>query len=600
MIAKLFHRLRRLILLLTGLAALILTGVMLVPAGQAAPTVYLRLNQVGYLPTELKLAYALTNQNLSGQTFEVVTAAGAEHVLTGQIGADQGGPIGGNFLQLYQLNFSQLITSGTYRLHLGGETSPVFTLSPEAYAGVLSPTLHFFRVQRCGETHPALHDTCHLTDGVVASGTLSGTHVNVDGGWHDAGDYLKFVTTSGFAALMMLQAYQRHPEVFADADSNNTPDVLDEARLGTDWLLKMWAPAKQVLYYQVGDYLDHNRGWRMPEEDDAAYPVRPVWPCEPGKGANVAGKTAAALALAAVLWNDPARSYYNPTLAATYLAAARQIYAYGKARPAAQPSTRDPNGNFTFYDESRWQDKMALAAAELYRATGSQTYLNEARAYARAAGNGWTFDWGEMSALAHYELARLDASYIPTATTFLEADLSNYQAQFNANRFGVTVNPLYWGSAEAMIGAALTALWYEDLTSDTTYRAMAQAQRDYLLGGNPWGVAFVNSVGVTWPHHPHHQVADLTGAELVGFWDEGPVLRTTFEEQGITLSGPDIYALFQSDEAVYHDDVEDYVTNEPTISMNAVGLALTSWYAPTVALADSHQKIYLPLIVKPA
>jgi hypothetical protein len=598
MMIDIFFRLRRLIWLLTGLAAVLSVGALLTPAGQAAPLVYLRLNQVGYLPTEPKVAFALTNQNLNGQTFQVVTTVGASAVFTGAVGADQGGPTGGNFSHLYQLDFSSLTGSGVYRLRLGGDTSPAFTIGTDAYAGVLSPTLHFFRVQRCGQTNPTEHGPCHLTDGVVASGALSGTHVNVDGGWHDAGDYLKFVTTSSFAAVLLLQAYQRHPQAFADADNNLTPDVLDEARLGLDWLLKMWDPANQVLYYQAGDYLDHNRGWRMPEGDDAAYPVRPVWPCEPGKGANVAGKTAAALALAATLWNDPARSYYNPTLATTYLTAAQKIYAYGKARPAAQPSTSDPVGNFIFYDESRWQDKMALAAAELYRATGSQTYLTDARAYANAAGNGWTFDWGEMSALAHYELARLDASYLPTATTFLEADLSNYQSQADTARFGVAVSPLYWGSAEAMVGAALTALWYEDLTGDTTYRAMAQAQRDYLLGGNPWGVTFVNSVGSVWPHHPHHQVADLSGAELVGFWDEGPVPREVFTEQGITLSGPDIYALFQSNEAVFHDDVEDYVTNEPTISMNAVGLALTSWYAPALALVNSPNKIYLPLIVK--
>ncbi len=453
-------------------------------------------------------------------------------------------------------------------------------------------------MQRCGQTDPLWHGACHLTDGVIASGTLGGTHVNVDGGWHDAGDYLKFVTTSSFATLLMLHAYQRHPEVFADTDRNDTPDVLDEARLGLDWLLKMWDSSHQVLYYQVGDYLDHERGWRMPEGDDAAYPARPVWPCEPGKGANVAGKTAAALALAATLWNDSGRPYYNPTLAARYLAAARQLYAYGQARPAVQPSTGDPIGNFIFYDENGWQDKMTLAAAEIYRATGDPAYLNEARAYAQSAGSVGIFNWGENGALAHYELARLDPGYLPTAAAFLQEDLAAYQTQADSTRFGVAVSPFYWGSAEDMMGAGLTALWYEDLTGDTTYRAMAQAQRDYLLGGNPWGVTFVNSVGAAWPHHPHHQVANLTGSELIGFWDEGPVPRTTFQDQAITLSSPDIYALFQSDEAVYHDDVEDYVTNEPTISMNAVGLALTSWYASAVSMTAFH-KIYLPLIVKP-
>ncbi len=144
-----------------------------------------------------------------------------------------------------------------------------------------------------------------------------------------------------------------------------------------------------------------------------------------------------------------------------------------------------------------------------------------------------------------------------------------------------------------MAGAALSALWYEDLTGDGTYRRMAQAQRDYLLGDNPWGVSFVNGVGATWPHYPHHQVADLTGSELTGFWDEGPVSQAVFLAQGITLTRADVYAAFQSSEAVYHDDVADYITNEPTLTLNALGVALSSWYAPVAA---TPQKLYLPAV----
>jgi endoglucanase len=92
-------------------------------------------------------------------------------------------------------------------------------------------------------------------------------------------------------------------------------------------------------------------------------------------------------------------------------------------------------------------------------------------------------------------------------------------------------------------------------------------------------VSFVSSAGTTWSRTPHHQIADITHTELVGFWNEGPVRRATFEGERITLSGPDEYSAFQSDEAVYHDDVADYVTNEPTITANAAGVALASWYA---------------------
>src|SRR6266699_6995 len=113
---------------------------------------------------------------------------------------------------------------------------------------------------------------------------------------------------------------------------------------------------------------------------------------------------------------------------------------------------------------------MALGAAELYRATGNPAYLADARMYAAALGSSASFYWGNVSMLAQYEIARLDASYRPSATRFME----------------------------------------EDLTGNSSYRAIALAQRDYLLGANPWGVCFVNSVGTTWPHNPHHRVANLT------------------------------------------------------------------------------------------
>jgi Tol biopolymer transport system component len=537
-----------------------------------ASTAYLRLNQVGYLPGETKIALALTDENLSGQTFSAVADPGGSIALTGHVGADRGAY--GDFAHLYELDFTGLAAPGTYRLRLGSNTSPVFNIGANAYADLIPRTLQFFRVQRCGNTAPALHGVCHLKDGMAQGGPVNGAQVDATGGWHDAGDYLKFLITTGATTDLMLAAYQRHPDVFADGDSNGVPDLLDEARVGLDWMLKMWdpAPAGGVLYYQVGDISDHERPWRMPEGDDVDYPARPVWACEPGKGANVAGKAAAALALAASLWNDPARTFYSPTLASTYRTAAQQIYEYGQARPAAQSATSG------FYEETSWQDDLALAAAELYRATGNATYLSQARAYAAAAGNAWTFGYAEMHGLAHYEIARLDSTYVAAATAFLVDDLAAMQAQANANPFRAAVSQFDWGSAEMMMGAALEALWYEDLSGNTTYHTLAQVQRDYVLGGNPWGVSFVNNIGTTWPHHPHHQVADLTHSELVGFWDEGPVARAGWEALGITLKDPDLYAAFQSDAAVYHDDVEDYATNEPTIIANALGLALAAWY----------------------
>lgn len=534
----------------------------------AMSQVYIRLNQVGYLPQENKVGFVLANKELNGQSFTIFQNGSGEIRYMGMVTNDRGSY--GAFAHLYALDFSPLQQPGRYRLQIGGDQSHCFEIGEGIYAPVLPTSLQFFRVQRSGDNDPLLHEPSHLNDGIARGGTLNGQPVDATGGWYDAGDYLKFASTHGYTLDLMLVAYQRHPQVFVDG--NTLPSVLAESQIGLDWLLKMWDAEHQILYYQVGDESDHLVGWRMPEDDDVNFPTRPVWACDPGKGANVAGKAAAALALAAVIWGDQTAAFHDPNQAAIYLTAAQELYAYGKANPQPQSATSG------FYDEDNADDEMALAAAELYRATSDPAYLADARAYAEAAGVNYALYWGDVHALAHYEIARLDPTYTQTAAALLGQELSSYQRLYENHPFGAAMEFFYWGSAEVMAGAALTALWYNDLTGDSTYTALAQAQRDFLFGVNPWGVSFVNSVGTIWPHYPHHQVANLTGSELVGFWDEGPVTAATFDEQGITLEREDIFAPFQTEDAVYHDDSADYVTNEPTISMNATGIALTAWY----------------------
>ena len=535
----------------------------------AAPpeAIHVRVNQVGYRPGDPKIGLALTSQDLGGQPFEVRTSWGEGRVLTGKVGADRGRY--GQFAHVYELDFSALAVKGRFLVRVAGGHSPVFAVAEDAHSGLLAKSLAFFRVQRCGDTHPQGHGACHLRDGIAKGGPGDGSAVRADGGWHDAGDYIKFLITSGYATNLLLATYVRHPGAFPDDDGNRVPDLLEEARVGLEWMLKLWDSPKKVLYYQVSDASDHGT-WRLPEQDREA---RPVWACEPGRGANVAGKTAASLALAAVIWNDPGKSYYDAGLVSTYLEAARQIYAYGKTRPLAQPSNPPE-----FYRELSFEDNMALAAAALFRATGEATYLKEARDFARAAGGAGALSWSDSHALAHYEIARVDPSYVPEARRHLETSLEAARGHAASDPFRVGLQRLHWGSAPDMAGVGLQAFWYRDLTGDGRYLALGQAQWDYLLGANPWGVCFVNGAGTTWPRFPHHQVADLARIELTGFWNEGPVPLSVFTEQKLKLSRPDAYAAFQSDGAVYHDDKEDYVTNEPTLDANASGISLTAWF----------------------
>ena len=56
---------------------------------------------------------------------------------------------------------------------------------------------------------------------------------------------------------------------------------------------------------------------------------------------------------------------------------------------------------------------------------------------------------------------------------------------------------------------------------------------------------------------------------------DGPVYRRVFQSlRGVSIREPDPFAAFQDDRAVYHDDINDYSTNEPTMDGTASAILL--------------------------
>src|SRR2546423_1202455 len=104
------------------------------------------------------------------------------------------------------------------------------------------------RQQRCGY-NPYVDAVCHSFDGRTTYGPEPpGTYINATGGWHDAGDQLKYLLTASNASAQMLLAYQltKHPRAFADKfnnfgqpGANGIADVLDEALWGLTWMLRL-------------------------------------------------------------------------------------------------------------------------------------------------------------------------------------------------------------------------------------------------------------------------------------------------------------------------------------------------------------------------
>ena len=536
---------------------------------------YVRVNQVGFLANDQKLAVAFSNDNLSALTFSIVRVSDSA-VVFGPASFPATSGAYSPFAYTYKLDFSSFTTASateTYKVRLSdGTESYPFKVYDCVYSGTEELILNFYLGQRCGADNKYAGAACHmytgttLKDGKVVGGPADGTTIDASGGWHDSGDYIKFMITVGWSCESMLLAYRENPTAFQDnlnahgaAGPNGIPDVLDEAKYALDWIMKM-NPDANTLYYQVGGAEDHD-SWPpvLPQYDNSNYTTKPYRPVYYGNGANTCGKAATCLAMAYQIWN----ALGDTTYANTCRSHAIQIYALGKANQRLQ----DANPS-DFYAESDWHDDMEWAAAELYRATGTSSYLTDAKSFATAAGSaGGQLDWDACNFLAHYSLYTLvDSATQATLKNYMKSDLTSNSTTAAANPYGMCTG-YSWGSMEILTGGIVKAQLWKKLFGENIYDGVAMASRDYLLGKNPWGVCFIVGMGSNYPLDPQHNITMAKGIDIPGMPIEGPDSRSDWNSQGITLGAPDEYAAFQattSSGGVYHDDVEDYATNECT------------------------------------
>jgi endoglucanase len=584
----------------------------------APAEVFLRINQVGYGPTESKIAVAFSKSALP-DSFAVIDAASREKILEGKtrvLAKEHWGA----FPHYAELELTKLARPGRYRLQLGAAQSLPFRIDPDVLIELPDQLLEFMRQQRCGY-NPWLNVKCHQHDGRIAYGPLpAGTAIDATGGWHDAGDLLKYQLTSGNATAQMLLAYVLSEQAgttdkrlldqfdaLGKAGPNGRPDLLDEARWGLDWLLKLH-PAPDQLYHQVADDRDHI-GFRLPQNETADY----GW----GKGgarvvyfadgrpqglrryksdstgvANLAGRYAAAMGLAYQIWKDDPR---ERDFAKRCLKAGKEVYELGRAKEGVQ------QGNSYSapyrYEETTWADDMEWGAAELFRATREARYLAEAKHYAKLAANDtWMgkeqtkhYQYYPFMNIGHFRLHGLvDAEFQKTLAGFYREGIEQCVAAAKRNPYRIGV-PFIWCSNNLVAALATQCHLYERMTGDRRYHEFAARHRDWLLGCNPWGYSMFTQVGSVFPKDVHLQTTKLTGRQVRGGLVDGPVYECIFKSlKGVTITPPDPLAPLQDQRAVYHDDIQDYSSNEPT--MDGTASAILMWVAANTAPAKAGKE----------
>lgn len=558
------------------------------PAGSRIVTV----NQIGY-PSALP-KYAFSSQ--PADSFLVMEKGGAT-LFRGPMALWKSAD-GATGRTVYRGDFSALRQKGEYRVVTSrGDTSCFFMIADSVYDPLFRSSLRGFYFQRCGtallvaQAGVYQHPPCHQLDGTFHSSTdTSGFHL-ATGGWHDAGDYGKYVVNAGISAGTLLLAYEMFPSRFESDDlgipesGNGVPDILDEVRYELQWFLTMqrgdggfWFKVTRAQF----------EGFIMPQNDTGARNIYEV-------SSTATGDAVAALARGARLFAS-----YDTAFARICREAAVRgwqfLSAHGDIVPAG--GFTNPSGTVTGeYGDSDDSDERLWAAAELFETTGGSAY-HEAFQGGLLFGSqfGGTMWWGDVRPLAlltylHSKqpaaIAAVQSDFLTSLTSYCSARV----ARRNASGYQTLLQPgeYNWGSNSSALNAAVLLLAGGAAAGDTSFIMAAADQLHYVLGVNGLSRSFVTGCGENPPLQPHHRpsASDGIAAPVPGLLVGGP---NQFRQDEI------LQALFTSSTPpalCYADSLPSYASNEIAINWNAPLVFVAGYFrwmtGPTGLQRGEHQ-----------
>lgn len=467
-----------------------------------------------------------------------------------------------------------IITIGT----VAPETIAQFT--NEEYNKALWMTTRMYGGQRSGAgpnwlimDHTAVNDeNGNSREGQDFINDATDDGYDLSGGWHDCGDHVKFGQTQYYSAYVLLLGYAVFPQGYDDyyaydyngyqsagdftwesaqGAPNGIPDILDEVKYATDYFIKC-ARNDNTFYSQVGngDY-DHKQ-WVTSaymatlSTEDGGEP-RPVME-NPNDGA-MASFCGATLALMSRMYRP-----FDEAYADLCLEHALHAYAYASSNKSANGGTI--SGSYYSADKD-WRDNYVCLTAELYHATGDESYKDEALSYAGDINNhGWVLGYRDSEDLALYNLMKLGDSN--AGNTYGDI-IQNYKN--NVNNEGVIAVGDQWGALRYSASAAFSIALYNAANNDTSnIDSDLKGTVDYILGNNSANQSFVVGFGNNSPEYPHHRNVFLDDRNI-GDGEKEAMLSIPQRNQqhGFMVGG------VQDNPGNFADDINDWQTSEGCI-----------------------------------
>jgi len=305
------------------------------------------LSQVGFVPKSRKtVTYRLVSGETPPETFSLRDIGGPPQPfsLTRPLTA-----VAGDVPNCLIGDFSDLEREGFYQITAGDERCAPFFIRPDAWRRTLPKAVSYHHAQRCGVAVPNIHPACHLDD---ARRRDTGEHIDVTGGWHDAGDLRKWMDATMMAGFGLLRV-ARHLGDGWDLAGSGLPVLLDEMRWGNRYFLKMQDQDGRVWADTAGGVNGDNSDNHWTDNQTGTPDDRFI---NPSKPAGVQAMFTALQAMVSKAFSESDSGYAKACLAAGI---------------RCWQATTAPTGT----RDLSWR---TLAAIELHRATRDEKYAAEA------------------------------------------------------------------------------------------------------------------------------------------------------------------------------------------------------------------------------
>ena len=351
-------------------------------------------------------------------------------------------------------------------------------------------------LQRCGteiEDDTFGHVACHNT-----KATIYGTSetIDVSGGWHDAGDYGRYVVPGAKTVADLLYAYAASPSSYGDAtgipeSGNGVPDILDETRYELEWMLKMQDAKSGGVHHKVT--CENFPGYVMPENETQPLIVTPI-------STTATADFCASMAMASEFYQNVDKDFAN-----TCLAAAKKAWDFLEENPKLIYENPEDISTGAYEDTSD-TDERYWAAMQMYPVSsnrGRNPICKTLSVLLRETGMDWSAvgDYGNIAILT---MANPNQTMYAKAKKAVLKEADQFVSTAKSSPYGVSVVNFNWGSNMTVANAGVILGLAYQLTDDTSYLNVSASNLHYLLGSNPIGECFVTGL-VRFPHRIHHR-----------------------------------------------------------------------------------------------